>query len=111
MSVCLFFIITGQLICDAINCMLRSTPENTPVYLSPFPKASGVHNSPLRIVSTHLAARAQHLKLRKCGIYSPTTKGLHEGDMSRDWQWFDIEIAQWKVTLLWLFERRTPNSR
>lgn len=65
----------------------------------------GDYNCPLSMLSKCLAAPAQHLKLQKCGIYSPTTKGLHKGDMSRNWLWFDIETAQWKGKLLWLLEK------
>lgn len=61
--------------------------RKTPVYFCTFRKTSAVD---------------LHLKLHKCGIDFPTTKGLHKGDMSRNWQWFYIEIAQWKVKLLWL---------
>lgn len=83
-----------------------------PVYFCPFLKTSAQYDvyGCLSMMSKHLAATVQHLKLHKCGIYSPTTKGLHEGDMSRNWQWFDIEIAQWKVKLLWLCSRRTWNN-
>lgn len=78
------------------------------VYLCPYQKTTTVHddyNCPLSMVSKCLAAPAQHLKLQKCGIYSSTTKGLHKGDMSRNWLWFDIETAQWKGKRLWLLEK------
>lgn len=97
--------LTGQLFCEAVDFILLSTWEKTPVYFCAFLKTSAVDDdyaSPLSIVSKHLAATAQRLKLHKCGTYSPTTKGLHKGDMSRTWQWFDIEVAQRRVKLLWL---------
>lgn len=76
--------------------------------ICPYQKTITVHddyNCPLSMVSKSLAAPAQHLKLQTCGIYPPTTKGLHKGDMSRNWLWFDIETSQRKDKLLWLLEK------
>lgn len=76
-----------------------STASN--VLLS-FPMSNKSYNKPVTVVSKNLVERVQHLQLYKWEIHFPTTKGLCEGDITRIKQWFDIEIAQWKVRMLWL---------
>lgn len=66
-----------------------------------FPMSNKSYNNPVTVVSKNLTERVQH-QLYKWEIHFPTSKGLYEGDMTRIKPWFDIEIAQWKVRMLWL---------